>query len=182
RRGGKLTPTIWVARATAVALLRHQRLNAWLLGDDAQGWRIRRHAVVALGIAVALEDGLIVPVVRDAQAMGIAALAVQVAELARLARAGKLTPDAVTGSTFTISNLGMYPVEHFTAIINPPEVGILAVGRARMEPVWNGTAFEPRSTMQMTLSADHRAVDGAVAAAFLAEVKQLLEEPAQLLL
>ena len=181
-RGGKLTPTVWVARATALALLRHPRLNAWLLGDSAQGWRIRRHEAVALGIAVALEDGLIVPVVRDAQALGLAALAVQVAEMARLARAGKLAPDAVTGSTFTISNLGMYPVEHFTAIINPPEVGILAVGRARMEPVWNGTAFEPRSTMQMTLSADHRAVDGAVAAAFLAEIKQLLEAPAQLLL
>ena len=182
RRGGKLTPTVWVARATAIALTRHGRLNAWLLGDDAQGWRLRRHDMVDLGIAVALEDGLIVPVVRDAQAMGLAALAVQVAELARLARAGKLAPDAVTGSTFTISNLGMYPIEHFTAIINPPEVGILAVGRARMEPVWNGTAFEPRPSMQMTLSADHRAVDGAVAAAFLAEVKQLLEEPAQLLL
>ncbi len=182
RRNGKLTPTVWIARATALALLRHDRLNAWLLGDSTQGWRVRQHSAVALGIAVALDDGIIVPVVRNAQALGIAALAIQIAELAQLARASKLEPDAVTGSTFTLSNLGMYPIEHFTAIINPPEVGILAVGRTQMEPVWNGTAFEPRARMQVTLSADHRAVDGAVAAAFLTEVKQLLEAPAQLLL
>jgi len=182
RRSGKLTPTVWVARATTLALLRHARLNAWLLGDSPQGWRVRQHHAVALGVAVALDDGLIVPVVRNAQALGIAALSIQIAEMAQLARSGKLEPDAVTGSTFTLSNLGMYPIEHFTAIINPPEVGILAVGRAHVEPVWNGTAFEPRSRMQVTLSADHRAVDGAVAAAFLAEIKQLLEAPAQLLL
>lgn len=182
RRGGRPTPTVWVARAVAAALVRHPHLNAWLLGDAGQGWRLRRHAGVHLGIAVALEDGLIVPVVREAQTLGLAALAIEIDALAQRARAGQLAPDAVSGGTFTISNLGMYPVERFTAIINPPEVGILAVGRSRLEPVWNGAAFEPRPMLEITLSADHRAVDGAVAAAFLAEIKQLLEEPARLLL
>jgi pyruvate dehydrogenase E2 component (dihydrolipoamide acetyltransferase) len=129
-----------------------------------------------------VNDGLLAPVVQHAGGLGLTALAARINDLSARARAGALTPDEVRGGTFTISNLGMYPVDHFTAIINPPEVAILAVGRAQMQPVWNGVAFEPQRRLQATLSADHRAVDGATAAAFLAEFKRLLEEPARLLL
>jgi len=179
--GGRLTPTVWIARATVTALQRHPRLNAWLQLDGEQ-WRYRQHAAVNLGIAVALDDGLIVPVVADAGRLGLTDLTARIADLAARARSSQITPDEVSGGTFSISNLGMYPVEHFTAIINPPEVAILAVGRAQVQPVWNGAAFEPRRLVHVTLSVDHRAIDGAVAAAFLAELKHLLEEPARLLL
>lgn len=179
--GGRLTPTVWIARAVAAALHRHPRLNAWL---QPQGDQLlyTQHSAIHLGIAVAVDDGLLVPVLHDAGRLGLSALAARIGELSTRARTGQLKPDEVTGSTFTVSNLGMYPIEQFTAIINPPEVAILAVGRAQMQPVWNGAAFEPRRLLQVTLSADHRAVDGAVAAAFVAEVKRLLEEPARLLL
>ena len=139
------------------------------------------HGHVNLGMAVALEDGLIVPVVKDAQTLGLAGLAQAVAALSQRARAGELAPADVMDGTFTISNLGMYPIDHFTAIINPPQVAILAVGRTQVQPVWDGAAFQPTPVMQVTLAADHRAVDGAVAAAFLAELKRLLEEPARML-
>ncbi|MFO7632086.1 MAG: dihydrolipoamide acetyltransferase family protein [Caldilinea sp.] len=177
--GGRLTPTVWIARATATALQRHPRLNAWLQAAGDQ-WVLHQHDLINLGIAVALDDGLLVPVVQDAGRLGLTALAARIADLSTRARAAQVTPDEVSGGTFTISNLGMYPVEHFTAIINPPEVAILAVGQAQMQPVWRGVAFEPRRTMKVTLSVDHRAIDGAVAAAFLAELKSLLEEPARL--
>lgn len=181
RSGGALTPTVVIARAVAAALRAHPRLNATLRAEGGD-LLLEEEPEVHLGIAVALEDGLIVPVVRDAGALGLAALAGQVADLGARARAGRLLPDEVAGGTFTISNLGMYPVDHFTAIINPPQVAILAVGRAQMAPQWDGSGFVPRLRMQVTLSADHRAVDGAVAAAFLATLKQLLEEPLRLLL
>ena len=181
RAGGKLTPTVLLARVVAAALTRHPRLNAWLR-DSGGDLTLIEHATVNLGIAVALEDGLIVPVVAGAERLGLAALAAQVADLSARARATQLKPQEVMDGTFTISNLGMYPVEHFTAIINPPQVAILAVGRTQVQPVWNGEGFQPRPVVQVTLSADHRAVDGAVAAAFLAEVKALAEEPARLLL
>ncbi|GIK73209.1 MAG: dihydrolipoamide acetyltransferase component of pyruvate dehydrogenase complex [Chloroflexota bacterium] len=179
--GGRLTLTVWIARAVATALQRHPRLNAWLQPDDDQ-LLYTQHSDVHLGIAVAVNDGLLAPVVQHADGLGLTALAARINDLSARARAGALTPDEVRGGTFTISNLGMYPVDHFTAIINPPEVAILAVGRAQMQPVWNGVAFEPQRRLQATLSADHRAVDGATAAAFLAEFKRLLEEPARLLL
>lgn len=179
--GGRLTPTVWIARAAAAALQRHPRLNAWLQLAGEQ-LLFQQHQTVHLGVAVAVADGLLVPVVRDAQQLGLTALAAAVGDLAQRARAGQMRPEEVSGATFTISNLGMYPVEQFTAILNPPEVAILAVGRAQMQPVWNGSLFEPRRQLQVTLSADHRAVDGAVAAAFLAELKELVEAPARLLL
>lgn len=179
--GGRLTLTVWIARAVATALQRHPRLNAWLQPDDDQ-LLYTQHSDVHLGIAVAVNDGLLAPVVQHADGLGLTALAARISDLSTRARAGALTPDEVRGGTFTISNLGMYPVDHFTAIINPPEVAILAVGRAQMQPVWKGVAFEPQRRLQATLSADHRAVDGAAAAAFLAEFKRLLEEPARLLL
>ncbi len=179
--GGRLTLTVWIARAVAAALRRHPRLNAWLRLDGEQ-LVYTQHESVHLGVAVAVEDGLLVPVVRNAETLGLAALAARIGDLSTRARTGQLTPDEVSGGSFTLSNLGMYPVEHFTAILNPPEVAILAVGRAQVQPFWNGAAFEPRRMMQVTLSADHRVIDGAVAAAFLAELKRLLEEPARLLL
>ena len=181
RTGGKLTPTVLLARVVAAALTRHARLNAWLQGNGGD-LTLTEHTTVNLGIAVALEDGLIVPVVPGAERLGLAALAAQVGDLSARARSGQLKPQEVMDGTFTISNLGMYPIEHFTAIINPPQVAILAVGRMQMQPVWTGAGFEPRPAMQVTLSADHRAVDGAVAAAFLADVKTLVEEPGRLLL
>lgn len=179
--GGRLTITVWIARGVAAALQRHPHLNAWLQPDGDQ-LVYTRHEGVHLGVAVAVEDGLLVPVVRHAEMLGLAALAARISDLSARARSGQLTPEEVSGSTFTFSNLGMYPVEQFTAILNPPEVAILAVGQAQMQPVWNGTSFEPRRVMQVTLSADHRVIDGAAAAAFLAELKRLLEEPARLLL
>lgn len=180
--GGRLTLTVWVACAVAAALARHSRLNAWLQRDGEQ-WLYRQHTDVNLGIAVALEDdGLMAPVVHNAGRLGLTALAARITDLAARARAGQLTPDEVNGGTFSLSNLGMYPVEHFTAIINPPEVAILAVGQAQVQPVWDGALFTPRRMAQVTLSVDHRAIDGAVAAVFLAELKRLLEEPALLLL
>jgi pyruvate dehydrogenase E2 component (dihydrolipoamide acetyltransferase) len=181
QQGGRLTPTVLIAKAVALALTRHPRLNAWLRSEGDQ-LMLAEQTAVALGIAVALDDGLIVPVVHGAEQLGLAALAARIAGLSSRARAGTLLPDEVSGGTFTISNLGMYPIDHFTAIINPPQVAILAVGRAQIQPVWDGQSFQPRPVLEVTLSADHRAVDGAVAAAFLAEVKSLLEEPLRMLL
>lgn len=180
-QGGKLTPTVVLALAAAAALRRHPRLNAHLV--DVQGeLHLVEHAAVNLGVAVALDDGLVVPVVQGAQALGLTALAQQIGDLAQRARSGRLLPADVEGGTFSISNLGAWPVESFTALIFPPQVAILAVGRMAMQPTWNGSGFEPRPQLGVTLSADHRAVDGAVAAAFLATFKQLVEEPERLLL
>lgn len=179
--GGRLTLTVWIARAVAAALARHPRLNAWLQLHGEE-WVYRQHTTVNLGIAVALEDGLLVPVVHDAGRLGLTALAASITDLVTRTRAGQITPDAVSGGTFSISNLGMHPIRRFTAIINPPEVAILAVGQAQIQPVWNGATFEPRRVLEVTLSVDHRVIDGAVAAAFLSELKALLEAPARLLL
>ncbi|MGL4650965.1 MAG: dihydrolipoamide acetyltransferase family protein, partial [Caldilineaceae bacterium] len=179
--GEKLTPTVLIARAVAAALGRHPRLNAHLVESGGE-LHLVEHESVHLGLAVALGEGLVVPVVRDAHTLGLAALAQQAGALVKRARANQLAPTDVEGGTFTVSNLGAFPVDHFTALIFPPQVAILAVGRMRMQPVWDGAAFAPRPTLEATLSADHRAVDGAVAAAFLAELKSLLEAPERMLL
>jgi pyruvate dehydrogenase E2 component (dihydrolipoamide acetyltransferase) len=179
--GGKLTPTVVIAKAVAAALQRHPHLNAWL-SQEGQELVLSEQPAVNLGIAVALADGLIVPVVRNAETLGLAALARRIVELAQRARSEQLTPEQVQGATFTLSNLGMYPLDHFTAIINPPQVAILSVARIQLQPVWDGSAFQAKPILQVTLSADHRALDGASAAAFLSEVKRLLEQPARLLL
>jgi pyruvate dehydrogenase E2 component (dihydrolipoamide acetyltransferase) len=179
--GERLTPTVLLARATAAALLRHPRLNAHLV-EEAGELLLVEHAEVHLGLAVALAEGLVVPVVHNAHTLGLATLAQQAGDLARRARANQLLPADIEGGTFTISSLGAFPVDHFTALIFPPQVAILAVGRATTQPMWDGSTFLPRPTLQVTLSADHRAVDGAVAAAFLADLKRLVEEPERLLL
>ncbi len=181
KTGGKFTPTVLIAKAVAAALLRHPKMNAWLQGDPPN-YLLTEHATVHLGIAVALEDGLIVPVLKHVETLGLAAIAAQIGDLAARARTNQLQPSEVQEGTFTLSNLGMYPLDHFTAIINPPQVGILAIARTQIQPVWDGASFQPRPLLQLTLSADHRAVDGAVAAAFLSEIKHLLEEPSRMLI
>lgn len=175
-QGVKVSLNDFVSRATAAALLQHPALNAhW--GDDA----ITRFGDVHLGIAVAIPDGLIVPVMRNADQMGLRELQQRTAELAKKARAQRLKGDEMKGATFTISNLGMYGVTSFSAIINPPEVGILAVAAAEKRAVVRGDQVVPRTIMSVTLSVDHRAVDGATAAEFLRTLKGLLEEPGLML-
>jgi pyruvate dehydrogenase E2 component (dihydrolipoamide acetyltransferase) len=161
-----------VVKAVATALRHHRDLNASFADD-----RIIYHRGIHIGVAVALEGGLIVPVLRDADIKSVRVLASEARELTTRARAGKLRPDEFHGSTFTVSNLGMFGIEHFTAIINPPEAAILAVGAVRDEPVVRDGAVVPGKICSLTLSSDHRVVDGAMAARFLSELKELLEEP-----
>jgi len=137
---------------------------------------------VHIGMAVALEQGLIVPVIHDADKRGVLDIARESHRLAEAARTGKLHPEDLTGGTFTISNLGMFDVDSFTAVINPPESAILAVGSITPTPVVVDGQVVVRDRMKVTLSSDHRAIDGATAARFLQEVKRLLEEPFGLLL
>jgi pyruvate dehydrogenase E2 component (dihydrolipoamide acetyltransferase) len=130
-----------------------------------------------IGIAVALEGGLIVPVIRDADQKSLGQISREAGALVTKARAGRLTPDDYTGGTFTISNLGMFGIDHFTAVINPPEAAILAVGATVQEPVVRDGQVLVRHTMRLTLSIDHRALDGASGARFLQTLKSILEEP-----
>ena len=172
----KVGPTAVIARAVAWALSQHPALNSRLEGQD-----ILLLSGIHLGIAVALEEGLIVPVVRDVPHKGIRQLAAEIAEQSERARRGALRPDDVAGGTFTITNLGMFGVDRFTAIINPPQAAILAVGRISKHVVPD-EADQPvvRPMMTVTLSADHRIVDGAVAARFLADLRGGLEHPEML--
>jgi pyruvate dehydrogenase E2 component (dihydrolipoamide acetyltransferase) len=142
---------------------------------------IIRHAEVNIGIAVALDDGLIVPVLHHADSLGLREIRVESEALAAAARSGGLTGEQLSGGTFTISNLGMYGTRQFDAILNLPQVGILAVGAAEKRPVVEDDRVIVGTVMTLTLTADHRAVDGAMAAQFLQTVKGLLEEPASML-
>jgi pyruvate dehydrogenase E2 component (dihydrolipoamide acetyltransferase) len=164
-----------VMKAVATALSQHPEVNAHWLGD-----RIRYHNRVHLGMAVATDDGLIVPVIFDANTKRMSEISREAKELAKRARERKLKPDEYTGSTFSISNLGMFGIDQFTAIINPPEVGILAIGAARdvLVPKDGGTVA--RKQMHVTMSCDHRAVDGAVGARFLQTLRRLIENPLML--
>lgn len=165
-----------VVRACAKALLRFPQFNAWYLEDQLQ---VKEQ--INIGIAIALEDGLIAPAILDCANKDLRQLAAASADLVRRARSGTLKADEYTAPTFTISNLGMYDVDTFIAIINPPQVAILALGAVRQQPVTRDGSLATAELMNMTLSADHRALDGASAAAFLAEVKALLEAPWKLL-
>ncbi len=165
-----------VVKACARALTRFPVVNASWGGD-----KIVTHGEAHVGVAVAIPDGLITPVVRNADQKSVLAIATEVKDLAARARDKKLRPEEYMGSTFTISNLGMFDVEEFTAIINPPESAILAVGAVRKVPVVAGDALAVGHRMKVTLSSDHRVVDGAIAAQFLAEVRRLLENPVSLL-
>jgi pyruvate dehydrogenase E2 component (dihydrolipoamide acetyltransferase) len=166
-----------VVKAVALALAKHRSVNAWWMED-----RIRYHADVHVGIAVAVEDGLITPVIRFADRKGIAAIAAESRALADKARARRLTPDEYTGATFSVSNLGMFDIDEFTAVINPPEAGILAVGRIAPKPALVDGNVVPRRMMRVTMSCDHRVIDGATGAQFLQTVKLMLENPLAMLL
>jgi len=159
-------------KAVATALARHPEVNAHWLGD-----RIRFFERVHIGMAVAVDDGLITPVLFDADRKGLRQLARESRELAGRARDRKLTAAEYTGSTFSVSNLGMFGIEAFTAIINPPEVGILAIGAVEPRPVVLDGAVVVRQRMRLTMSCDHRVVDGATGATFLRTLRQLLENP-----
>lgn len=166
-----------VVMACGRALARFPTVNASWAGD-----RILTHAEVHVGVAVALPDGLMTPVIRNADSKGLLQIAAEIRDLAQRARDRKIRPEEYMGSTFTVSNLGMYDVTEFTAIINPPDSAILAVGAVRRVPVVDGNAIRPGHRMKLTMSSDHRVIDGALAAQFLAEVRRLLENPAALLL
>ncbi len=176
-QGARASVNDLVIKATAVALTHHPECNAWW-----QGSSIRRFSSVHMGVAVAVPDGLITPVVRDAHAKGLARISQEVRELAGRAREKKLQPHEYTGSTFSISNLGMFGIEEFTAVINPPEAGIIAVGAVeeRAVAVDGEVVVQPR--MRITMSCDHRVIDGAQGARFLATLKSFLEEPAAILI
>jgi pyruvate dehydrogenase E2 component (dihydrolipoamide acetyltransferase) len=162
-------------KAVATALSQHPEVNAHWLGD-----RIRQHNRVHLGMAVATPDGLIVPVIFDADQKRMSEISRESRELAKRARERKLKPEEYTGSSFSISNLGMMGISQFTAIINPPEVAILAIGASEDVVVPTGDSFEVRKRIRVTLSCDHRAVDGAVGAAFLQTLRRLIENPLML--
>lgn len=161
-----------IVKAVALALESMPEVNVSFDGDQ-----LLFKSRINVGIAVALETGLIVPVIRDADKRGVLDIARESRRLSDAARAGKLTPDEFSGGTFTVSNLGMYGVEEFTAVINPPESAILAVGAIVPTPVVREGQVVVRDIMKVTLSVDHRALDGAIAARFLQELKRLLENP-----
>jgi len=166
-----------VVKACAKALKHFPTVNASWTGET-----IQTHAEVHVGVAVSIPDGLITPVVRNADSKHVVDIAAEIKDLATRARDRKLKPEEFMGSTFTISNLGMFDVTEFTAIINPPESCILAVGAVRQQPVVKDDQLAVGHRMKVTLSSDHRVVDGALAAQFLAEVRRLLENPVSLLL
>jgi pyruvate dehydrogenase E2 component (dihydrolipoamide acetyltransferase) len=161
-----------LVRACAVALRDNPAVNVSWAGD-----RILRHLHVNIGVAVATDNGLIVPVIRDADRKSVSEIAREVRGLIDRARAGRLTTQEFSGGTFTISNLGMYGIEHFTAIINPPEAALLAVGGARAQPVVSGEEVVIRQMMALTLAIDHRPLDGASGAQFLQTLVAILENP-----
>lgn len=170
--GLRVSYTDILVKMVARALERYPLLNASFVGDE-----IVFHDDVNIGVAVALEEGLIVPVVKSAQKKSIAQITREVHDLVERAKVGKLTPEDISGGTFTISNLGMFGVDAFTAIVNPPESAILACGAIKKRPMFDGKDIVPLSVIELTLSCDHRVIDGAQAAQFMQFLKTLLEEP-----
>jgi pyruvate dehydrogenase E2 component (dihydrolipoamide acetyltransferase) len=166
-----------VLKACAVALRQHQAVNSSWLGD-----KIRHNHHIHIGVAVAVEDGLLVPVVRFADSKSLSQIATEVKTLAQKAKDKKLQPSEWEGNTFTISNLGMFGIEEFTAIINPPDACILAIGGISQVPVVKDGQIKIGNVMKLTLSCDHRVVDGATGSAFLQTLKQLLEEPLRMMI
>jgi pyruvate dehydrogenase E2 component (dihydrolipoamide acetyltransferase) len=172
----KISVNDFVIRACALALRKHPGVNAQLVDQ-----KIRVHHRAHIGVAVALEQGLITPVLRDCDVKPLAQIAVEARDLAERARGGRLRAQELTGATFSISNLGMFDVEAFSAIINPPEGAILAVGSVHEQPVVEAGQLKVGHRMKLTISCDHRVMDGAMGARFLQDVKRLLEEPLRLL-
>jgi pyruvate dehydrogenase E2 component (dihydrolipoamide acetyltransferase) len=173
----KISFNDFVVKACAVALKQHPAINSSFLGD-----KIRFNEHINIGVAVAVDEGLLVPVIKYADSKSFSRISVEVKEFAAKAKAKKLQPAEMEGSTFTISNLGMFGVDEFTAIINTPNACILAVSGIQQVPVVKNSAVVPGNVMKVTLSCDHRVVDGASGAAFLQTLKGLLEEPVRLLI
>jgi pyruvate dehydrogenase E2 component (dihydrolipoamide acetyltransferase) len=165
-----------IVKAAAMALVKHPFANA-----SYQDKTIRFYQQADIGVAVAIEDGLITPVIRGANLKGFVEISAEIKDLAAKARSRKLQPEEYTGATFSISNLGMFGIKEFTAIINPPEAGILAVGGASPVPVVRSGEIVIRNIMHVTMSCDHRVIDGATGAKFLQTFKQMLEQPGMML-
>ena len=172
----KLSVNDFIVKACAKALTNHPLVNAHVEGDE-----IVYNETVDVGVAVALEEGLITPYIRGAHKKSLTSISTETRELAGRARDRKLLPEEYNGGSMTISNLGMFDVDSFTAIINPPESTILAVGKVKEIPVVVDGEITVGQRMSMTLSCDHRTVDGAVGAKFLADVKEILERPLRML-
>jgi pyruvate dehydrogenase E2 component (dihydrolipoamide acetyltransferase) len=173
----KISLNDFIVRAVALALRQHPNVNAsW--GDDA----ITQHGDVHVGIAVSTPEGLITPVVRNADRKSVLDIAAEVRALADKAKNRKLLPNDYQGSTFTISNLGAWGIDEFTAIINPPNAAILAIGAAGPQPVVVERQIVVRDRMKVTMSCDHRVIDGAAGAEFLRTLRQFIEQPVRLLL
>ncbi len=166
-----------VVRATAAALRQHPEINASWLGD-----KIRYNEHIHIGVAVAVDEGLLVPVIRFADSKSLSHISAEVKDLAQKAHDKKLQPSDWEGNTFTISNLGMFGIEEFTAIVNPPDACILAVGGIKQTAVVKDGQLVPGNVMKVTLSCDHRVVDGAKGAAFLKTLKGLMEDPVRILI
>ncbi len=166
----------FVVKAAALALKQHPNVNSSWLGD-----KIRKYKYVNIGVAVAVDEGLLVPVIRNADQKTLSTISGEVKDLAGKAKDKKLQPKDWEGSTFSISNLGMFGIDEFTAIINPPDSCILAIGTIKQSVKFEGDVPKPTNVMKVTLSCDHRVVDGATGAAFLQTVKQLLEDPMRML-
>ena len=165
-----------IVKASALALRKHPNINSSWLGD-----KIRRNGHINIGVAVAVDDGLLVPVVNNADFKSLASIKSEIKDLAGKAKEKKLSMDEMTGNTFTISNLGMFDIDEFTAIINPPDACILAVGSIVEKPIVVEGEIKVGSIMKVTLSCDHRVVDGASGAAFLQTLKEYLEDPVRML-
>src|SRR5882672_4114496 len=174
---GKVSFNDIIIKATAHALTKHRACNAWFQEDHIRYWN-----EVHIGMAVAVEDGLITPVIRNADLKSLADIGQEAKELAERARNRRLQPNEYTGATFSVSNLGMFDIDQFTAVINPPEAGIIAVGSVAQKPVVVDGQLVARRRMRITMSCDHRVIDGATGAAFLKTLKQMLENPLAMLL
>jgi len=166
-----------VIKAVALALTKHRACNAWFQEDHIRYWN-----EVHVGMAVAVEDGLITPVIRDADRKSLVQIGTESREMAERARNRRLKPEEYTGATFSVSNLGMFDIDQFTAVINPPEAGIIAVGSIVAKPVAEGSQVVIRRRLRLTMSCDHRVIDGATGAQFLKTLKQMLENPLAMLL
>jgi pyruvate dehydrogenase E2 component (dihydrolipoamide acetyltransferase) len=161
-----------ILKVVAAALVQHGDCNAWWQGDH-----IRYFSDVHLSVAVAVEDGLITPVVRHANRKSLREVAFEIRDLAERARERRLKPEEYTGGTFSVSNLGMYDIDQFTGVINPPEAGLIAVGSITKKPIVDNDEVVVRRRMRITMSCDHRVIDGATGARFLQTTRRMLENP-----
>ena len=175
--GGKISFNDIIIKAVALALVQHRACNAWFQEDHIRYWN-----EVHIGMAVAIEDGLITPVIRNADLKSLRQISVESRELAGRARSRRLKPEEYTGATFSVSNLGMFEIDQFTAVINPPEGGIVAIGSIVPKPVVEGDRVVVRRRLRITMSCDHRVIDGATGATYLRTLKQMLENPLAMLL